>query len=433
MNTTVNFRTLGCRLNQSESDALQFAFQQHGYTIVPPDQAADISIVNSCAVTHQAEAKTRGAISAAHRMAPDGKIVVMGCYSHANAQQLLAMDGVRLVLGNCEKYQLLEHIEQLNDSDHQIIASPFENHDTFAPMGYISAGAHTRPHIKIQDGCSYYCAYCIIPYLRGPTRSRAVEDCVREAQKLDQKGFHEVVLTGINIGTYRSAQGQNITDVVEAILASTNLARIRISSIEPNLISDSLIGLVAHEPRVCRHLHIPLQNGSDRVLQAMKRRYTTAEFQSVTEKIFRENEDVCIGTDVMVGFPGESQDDFNAMRSFIERLPLSYLHVFRYSPRPGTAAASREDDVPFATKKERSAILRQISNAKRRRFHQGFLYQTEEVLWEQQDNDGRITGLTDHFIRVKAAGKPDLINRCIPTKLLRIKPGYMEGKTSREY
>ena len=185
--------------------------------------------------------------------------------------------------------------------------------------------------------------------------------------------------------------------------------------------------------RVCRHLHIPLQHGSDNMLQTMKRRYTSAEFESVIEKIFRENEAICIGTDAMVGFPGESQEDFGAMQSFIERLPLSYLHVFRYSPRPGTAAADREDSVPFRVKKERSAILRQISNAQRRRFHQRFLQQTEEVLWEQQANDRRITGLTDHYIRVKAAGKADLINRCSPTKLLHIKPGYMEGEISREH
>ncbi len=432
MTTTVNFRTLGCRLNQSESDALQFAFEKYGYMIVPPDQAADISIVNSCAVTRQAEAKTRGAISAAHRMAPDGKIVVMGCYSHTNARQLLAMDGVRLVLGNCEKYQLLEYLEQLGDSDCQIIASPFENYDTFAPADYIAAGAHTRPHIKIQDGCSYYCAYCIIPYLRGPTRSRPPEDCIREARQLEENGFHEVVLTGINIGTYRSSDGHDITDLVEGMLAATRLSRIRISSIEPNLVPDGLIQLIAQEPRVCRHLHIPLQSGSDRVLQAMKRRYTTAEYQSVIEKIYRENERVCIGTDVMVGFPGETRADFDAMQSFIEQLPLSYLHVFRYSPRPGTVAAEREDSVPAGEKKERSAILRQLSNTKRKRFQQRFLYRTEEVLWEQQNYDGRISGLTDHYIRVKAAGAADLLNRCSPAKLLRIKPGYMEGKISRE-
>jgi len=425
---TVNFRTLGCRLNQSESDVLQYQLRREGYRIVSFSAPADISVINSCAVTVPAEAKTRRAIAAARRVSPAGRIVVMGCYSQIAAGKLAKLQNVDLILGNREKYDLPKFLAQPGENEKRISVAAAGNCYSFAPAGTAASGTHTRAYLKVQDGCDYYCAYCIIPYLRGPSRSRRADDCLEEARLLENEGFREIVLTGINIGTYRTAEGETIEDLIRALLMGTDIPRIRISSIEPDLISGRLIDLIAHEKRICRHLHLPLQHGSDEMLKAMLRRYRAADFAGLVHRIHDINPEICIGTDLMVGFPGESENHFRQMEKLLEELPLSYFHVFRFSPRPGTRAAGKTDDVPFAVKQERSAILRTLGQRKRREFQRRFIGQNMTVLFEQEIAPHQIEGLTDNFIRVKVRAEKARIHRLGTVTFTRLREDYIDGE-----
>ncbi len=424
---TVSFRTLGCRLNHSESDSIQYDLTQKGLKTVSCLEPADLTVINSCAVTRQAEAKTRGAIAASRRISPEGKIAVMGCGSHFSPDKLMSLSGVDLVLGNCEKYNLYKYLPVLENDKKRIFVSSVNECDTFSPIGVVSSGSRTRAFMKIQDGCDYWCSYCIIPSLRGKSRSRKMEACIEETKLLSDKGFREIVLTGVNIGNYKSANGEDICDLIEKLLELTEIERIRISSIEPNLVSDRLIDLAKNEKRLCRHFHIPLQHGSDEILKSMHRKYCTKDFEELIDKVSREIPEVCIGTDVLVGFPGESEDNFVEMYRFLEKLPFSYLHVFRFSPRIGTVASGLKDDVTPNEKKRCSSILRQLSFSKKQIFLNRFLDKTVTVLFGKKIKDKCFVGLTDNYIRVKAKANRDFINKLVRVKLKRVNSDSIEG------
>ena len=408
---TVSLRTLGCRLNHSESDAVQDELQKFGWQIVSQNIPADVTVINSCAVTHQAEAKTRGAIAAARRISPQGKIMVVGCYAQLAAQELLNQAGVTLVLGNKEKYHIPEYLKELEQGKSGIFMTNGDQGYTFPLDGIIARGDRLRAHLKIQDGCDYHCAYCIIPLLRGRARSRNFVQILNEARMLSELGFQEIVLTGVNIGTYSTDVCKDLATLVESLLAKTSIKRIRLSSIEPDLITDRLIDLMAHESRFCRHFHIPLQHGAGPILKRMQRRYTTKMYHELVARIADSVPDVCIGTDVMVGFPGETESHFQTMLRLIKRLPLTYLHVFRFSARPGTAAANLSNPVPEYLKKERVTQLRDLGKSLKKCFLKSFIGRELIVLFEKKNELGLFEGLSDNYITVRVSSSQLLINQ----------------------
>jgi len=404
-------RTLGCRLNHSESDAVQDELQKSGWQIVSPNIPADATIINSCAVTRQAEAKTRGAIAAARRISPQGKIMVVGCYAQLAAQELLNQNGVTLVLGNKEKYHIPEFLKGIEHGQGGIFVTNEDQGYTFPPDGVVARGDRLRAHLKIQDGCNYRCAYCIVPLLRGRARSRNFIEILNEARMLDDLGFQEIVLTGVNIGTYTTDECIDLASLIESLLAKTGIKRIRISSIEPDLITDRLIDLMASESRFCRHFHIPLQHGAEPILKQMRRRYTTKMYCELVTRIADSIPDVGIGTDVMVGFPGETEPHFQAMLHLIQRLPLTYLHVFRFSARPGTVAATLSNPVPEYVKKERAEQLRDLGKSLKEHFLKNFIGQELIVLFEKKNELGLFEGLSDNYITVRVSSSQLLINQ----------------------
>ncbi|MGC9363810.1 MAG: tRNA (N(6)-L-threonylcarbamoyladenosine(37)-C(2))-methylthiotransferase MtaB [Fidelibacterota bacterium] len=416
---TVNFRTLGCRLNHAESDALQFGLQEAGYRIVDKKQTADLTVINSCAVTRQAEAKTRGAIAAARRISPRGKIAVIGCYPQLDPETVAVVNGVDLVLGNSEKYRLQEYLDELKQERCVIHVSGTLEQDTFPAAGVMAKGSLSRAHLKVQDGCDYRCAYCIVPFLRGPSRSRAFHACIHEAVSLVEQGFRELVLTGVNLGSYRDGEN-TLDDLVAALLQESRIERLRISSIEPDLVSERIIKMIAEEGRLCRYMHIPLQHGSDPVLQRMRRRYKVTQFVELVHKVTRAIPSVCIGSDVMVGFPGETEHQFQEMVNILEELPIAYLHVFRYSSRPGTAADRLEDTVTDRVKKERSVRLRELSRRKRHQFMQRFIGQEVAVLYEKKTKLGLYRGLSDNYITVNVKSDAQIVNRIKTTRITHV-------------
>ena len=413
----INFRTLGCRLNHAESDSIQFGLKLENYQIVDQNTSADLTIINSCAVTRQAEAKTRGAIAAARRISPNGKIAVVGCYSQLSPESLIILEGVELVLGNSEKYRISDFISALEKGQCNILVRKSSDGNTFPPAGLISKGSHTRALLKVQDGCDYRCAYCVIPLLRGTSRSRNFQACIDEAKLLIEQGVKEIVLSGINIGSYRTEDGEDFTNLVAAILNQTSLKRLRISSIEPDLIDARLITLMRDNSRFCRHFHLPLQHGSDEVLSWMRRRYKIKAYRDKIQQIYEQVPDVCIGTDILVGYPGETAAHFDELLTLLQELPVAYLHVFRYSARPGTAAFQNRDSVPIAIKKARSAKLRQLSDIKKQHFICQYLNRELSVLFEKKSKMGLYQGLSDNYITVNVKSKKLLINHIRTVKI----------------
>lgn len=422
----VAFRTLGCRLNHSESDSIASRLQEVGYEIVPQNQPADITVINSCTVTQQAAAKTRGAVAAARRISPPGKIIVAGCYAQEIKAALLRVPGVDLVIGNQEKYQLEKYIPHLNEEPPRAYVAdwngekPAEMNSTFPNHADIPDGFRTRAFMKIQDGCDYYCDYCIIPYLRGPSRSRPWQACLTEAQRLYEKGYQEIVLSGINLGHYQSTDNRNLADLIKKLIQDTDIPRIQLSSIEPDLVNNELIDLMKNEERICRHFHIPLQHGTYKILDAMGRKYTPGFYQRLVRHIAQEIPGVSIGTDVMVGYPGESSQDFNDLVTYLKVLPVNYLHVFRYSQRPLTRAVKKTDTVSVPEKKQRAAQLRKLSRDKQQNFIKRHLDNTFKVLYEEAVNGEYYQGYTDNYIKVKTESNLGIVNQIKLTKLYKI-------------
>ncbi len=404
-------------MNRSESDSIGELLHKQGYDLVNSDSSADLTIINSCSVTRQAAAKTRAEVTAARKSSPDGKVAVVGCYAQELGDELLNQDGVDLVLGNINKYSISEYFEELEIGKKLSQVKNINQMDwskdgcsTFLNDSTIPDSSRTRANLKIQEGCDYYCSYCIIPYLRGSSRSRKFDSCIQEAQGLEETGYKEIVLTGINIGTYQD-KGRNLVDLIQSLLAKTNLDRIRISSIEPDLVSDELIQLMKNEKRLCRHLHIPLQHGSDKILKKMNRRYIVEEYRNLVDKIADSIPEICLGTDIMTGFPGEGDREFEEMYKNLKAMPVVHYHVFRYSPREGTRAYDFPDQVHSRTAKQRAKLLRKLGASKKESFVAEYEGQNVEVLAEQFNKNNILTGYTENFIRVKFKGKQEDVNR----------------------
>ena len=423
---TVAFHTLGCKLNFAETSTIARQLIGAGYEKVEFDDPAQVYVINTCSVTDNADKECKFHVKRAVKANPDGLVVVLGCYAQLKPEEISAIEGVDLVLGAKEKFNLLNFLDDLrkSESSAQVHSCEIEDADFF--IGSYSIGDRTRAFLKVQDGCDYKCTYCTIPMARGISRSDTIENIVKTAQQIAQQDIKEIVLTGVNIGDYGKGEFGNkkhehtFLDLVAALNEVDGIERIRISSIEPNLLKDETIELVAKSKSFVPHFHIPLQSGSDEILKKMKRRYLTALYTSRVNKIREILPDAASGVDVIVGFPGETEERFLETYNFLAELPISYLHVFTYSERDNTEAVSMEGVVPISERKRRNKMLRILSEKKKMAFYQTQLGKVLPVLWEHEEKNGMMFGFTDNYVRVQKPYDEKSVNKVERVKLEKI-------------
>ncbi|MDP4200320.1 MAG: tRNA (N(6)-L-threonylcarbamoyladenosine(37)-C(2))-methylthiotransferase MtaB [Bacteroidota bacterium] len=394
--TRASLHTLGCKLNYAETSALARGLAEQGFSIVPFGEQSDVVVLNTCSVTENAEKECRQLIRRIRRQSPKSKIVVTGCYAQLRPEEIASIDGVSLVLGASEKFNIFQHLPSLTYSaPPRIAVSEIEDAHEFHAAS--SLDDRTRAFLKIQDGCDYSCSFCTIPKARGASRSAEVEDILARAIELCHDGFHEIILSGVNVGDFGRKTGSSFLQLIRAMDAESEItARIRISSIEPNLLSDEIIGFVAGSEKFCPHFHIPLQSGSSRILRLMQRRYQPDLYRSRVEVIKRLMPHAAVGADVIVGFPGETDRDFIDTIHFIESLELSYLHVFTYSERPGTNAATMSGTVPMQIRRDRNRTLRLLGEKMKRSFHESQCGRDVTVVLEPCGE-----GYSENYVRVR--------------------------------
>lgn len=400
--STVAFITLGCKVNQFETESMEGLFKQSGYDIVPSTNAADVYVINTCSVTSFGDKKSRQLIRRVQRLNPKAVIAVTGCYSQAAPDEVKAIEGVRVVLGTSDRANIVNYVEQAMEEDGVIDkVDDIMKAREFEDIPLYEMPARTRAFLKIQEGCTNFCSYCIIPYTRGPLRSRKLESIRSEAQKLLDHGFKEIVLTGIHLGAYGKdfKDGTSLYDAAKAVLELPGLRRLRLSSLESIELSPELLELIKTNPKFSHHLHLPLQAGSDEVLKKMNRHYNRDEFTALIKNVKKSVPGVAISTDVIVGFPGETEEMFAESLEYIKTLGFARMHVFPYSPRTGTPAARLPDQVPEPVKKNRVHRLQSLAQEMADDFHSQYLGTVQEVLFET-NNDGITDGLTDTYIRV---------------------------------
>ena len=412
----VSFYTLGCRLNQAETAIIARSFKNKGFEITDFSQPANLAVINTCTVTEQADAKCRQAVRKVLRQNPQTLVAVVGCYAQMAVDTISSIPGVDLIVGNEHKLKLADYIDGLDKLKQPlVIHSPKISREEFIIENYGLYDNATRANIKIQDGCNFVCSFCIIPTARGAARSRKLDDILREAEKLVELGHQELVLTGVNIGTYQS-EGNTIVTVLNELEKIDNLKRIRISSIEPTTIPEAVIELIADSNKICKHLHIPLQSGDNRILKLMRRRHTAKEFVEFIEYVCKKIPSIGIGTDVMVGFPSEDETAFVNTKKILADLPVTYYHVFTYSDRKGTGSYRMNEKVNPAEKKKRTRILIEQGKRKRRAFYDQYINSEMPVLFEQRNNDGLWTGYTSNYMSAAVSSEIDLHNQIIPVK-----------------
>jgi len=417
---TVAFYTLGCKLNYSETSAIGRQFEQGGYGVVNFNEGADIYVINTCSVTEFADRKCRKVVRQALRQAPHANVVVVGCYAQLKPQEIAEIPGVDLVLGAAEKFRILDYVDSLSKAPGNGLVHAGEVTEARDFVNAFSFGDRTRSFLKVQDGCDYKCSFCTIPLARGKSRSDTVENVVANAQKIAEMGVKEIVLTGVNLGDFGNGteviEGMKpkkeamFIDLIRELDRVEGIERFRISSIEPNLLTDEVIEFVATSRRFVPHFHVPLQSGNDKQLKAMRRRYKRELYVSRVAKIKELMPHCCIGVDVIVGFPNETEDDFLETYRFVNELDVSYLHVFTYSERENTLAAEMSDVVPVHERRRRNEMLRILSEKKKRYFYNQHLNETRKVLFENSKTSGQMTGFTDNYIKIIAPYDPLLIN-----------------------
>jgi threonylcarbamoyladenosine tRNA methylthiotransferase MtaB len=415
----VAFHTLGCKLNFAETSTISRSFPDDQFEKVKPGAKADIYIINTCSVTDTADRKCRQTIKRFINQSPGAVIAVVGCYAQLNPEEVSSIPGVDLVLGTNEKYDVSNYL--LNRGKRnipEVHACNSQSPGRFYPSW--SMGDRTRSFLKVQDGCDYTCSYCTIPAARGHSRNPDISSLVGEAEKIAEKGIKEIVLTGVNIGDYGKSTGEAFISLINELLKVDGIERYRISSIEPNLLTDELIDLTAENRKIVPHFHIPLQSGSDSVLGFMRRRYKRAQFEDRVRKIRTKIPLAGIGADVIVGFPGESDQDFEDGFCFINEMPLSYLHVFNFSERPGTPAEKMTDKVSSLTREKRSKKLISLSEKKHDEFCKLNTGKISEVLFEHTKRDGMITGFTGNYLRTEYPWNSDLVGKVIKVRLTGI-------------
>ncbi len=424
--------TLGCKVNQYESEALAGLFRQAGYETVDFKDCADVYVVNTCTVTHLGDRKSRQMIRRAVRNNPDAVVAVTGCYAQTAPGEVLQIPGVDIVVGTGDRHRLPELVGEARQSRVPINAvGDIMQAAEFAEMPIPDYESRTRAYIKIQEGCSNFCTYCIVPYARGPLRSRPAERVLGEAAHFIKAGFREIVLAGIHTGAYGfdRGEGRNLAGLVHKVARLPGLQRLRLSSIEPMDITFDLIDMIAENPVICRHVHIPLQSGDDTILQKMNRHYTAGEFARLVAAVRDRVPGVAVTTDIMVGFPGETDELFENSYQFIKALGFAGVHIFKYSPRRGTPAAGFPAQVVPGQKEERSQRLIELGAEMARIFAEKFLGVTTDVLVEQRHGQQSklYEGLTDNYLRVLLPGNEDMRGRFIPVRLERVKGEYLLG------
>lgn len=406
---TIAFHTLGCKLNFAESSYLAGCFSGRGYTQVDFHQKADVYVVNTCTVTEVAEKKCRAAIRQAHKLNPEAVVAVMGCMSQLKSEKIAQIEGVDIIIGNDDKRKLLDLVENYRKPSGMCrdICDISRDRNFFPSY---SSSDRTRSFLKIQDGCDYFCTYCAIPYSRGRSRSASIEETVKYAELLAAQGSKEIVLTGVNIGDFGRTTGETFFGLIQRLDKVCGIERYRISSIEPNLITEEIVDFCASSRAFLPHFHIPLQSGSNRILHLMKRKYDRELFAQRVEKIKSRMPDAFIAADVIVGFPDETDEDFEDAKAFIESLDLAALHVFTYSERPDTPAEKMPNPVPIPVRQARSAALQELSARKKEAFYLSHRGQKAKVLWEAEEQKGMMFGFTENYIRVARTFSPEHIN-----------------------
>ncbi len=415
MKKKVAFYTLGCKLNFSETSTIARSFVDEGFERVAFSESADMYVINTCSVTDNADKKFKTIVKQAQKGNPNAYIAAVGCYAQLKPEELASVDGVDLVLGATEKFKIRDYINDLSKNDFgEVHSCEIEDADFY--VGSYAIGDRTRAFLKVQDGCDYKCTYCTIPLARGISRSDALDNVLKNAAEISAKGIKEIVLTGVNIGDYGKGEFGNkkhehtFLDLIKALDSVEGIHRLRISSIEPNLLKNETIDFVAKSNSFVPHFHIPLQSGSDALLKLMKRRYMTALYTERVTRIKSVMPNCCIGVDVIVGFPGETDEHFLETYHFLNELDISYLHVFTYSERDNTEAALMGGVVPKKVRNKRSKMLRGLSVKKRRAFYESQLGETLNVLFEGENKEGYIHGFTENYVKIKTPWNPNLVN-----------------------
>ncbi|HXB39778.1 MAG TPA: tRNA (N(6)-L-threonylcarbamoyladenosine(37)-C(2))-methylthiotransferase MtaB [Bacteroidia bacterium] len=439
MNTrkTVAFHTLGCKLNFAETSSIARSFEKNGYLKKDFSEPADVYVLNTCSVTENADKECRQIIRNVRKIAPQGIVAVIGCYAQLKPNDIGAIEGVDLVLGAKEKFNLLQYVNSISKTDKAEVHS-CEIEETHEFISSYSAGDRTRSFLKVQDGCDYTCSYCTIPLARGKSRSDSIDNVVKQANEIAAQGIKEIVLTGVNIGDFGTRHAELVSasetqntknvfgkketflDLITELEKVESIDRFRISSIEPNLLKDEIIEFVARSKRFVPHFHIPLQSGSNKILKGMRRRYQRDLYTGRVNAIKKQMPHACIGVDVIVGFPGETEEDFMETYNFLNTLDISYLHVFTYSERPDTDALEIKPVVPVHIRKERNKMLRILSEKKQRAFYTQHLSTNRDVLFETENKNGFINGFTDNYIKVSVPFTESLINKLENSTLLKL-------------
>jgi threonylcarbamoyladenosine tRNA methylthiotransferase MtaB len=402
MNKKVALHTLGCKLNFSETAAIGKQFTTRGFSVVEFSDHADVYVLNTCSVTENAEKECRQVIRRSLRINPEAFVIVTGCYAQLRPEEISQIEGVDAVLGSNEKFDLFSYLNNFEKKELACIytSTKDELDHVFGVASSTDIDSRTRAYFKIQDGCDYKCTYCTIPLARGASRSLEPEKVLEQFRLIIEQGYKEVILTGVNVGDYGKSFAIDFFHLLKKLVSVEGDFRIRISSIEPNLLTDEIIALTLSTEKICKHFHIPLQSGSDRILRLMQRRYTTDDYKTLITKLNKVNPEIGIGVDVITGFPGETEEDFQETYNFLRDLPISYLHVFTYSERPDTKAISLPDKVETVERKRRSTLLRILSDKKRFAFHEKFVGKKERVLFEETEDNGIIKGFTSNYIKV---------------------------------
>ena len=428
---TVAFYTLGCKVNQYESEAISSLFEQKGYDVVPFEQSSDVYIINTCTVTNLSDRKSRQAIRKAKKNNPNSIVAVMGCYAQTASEDVMKLPEVDLVIGTKDRKKIIEYISRIEAGECRINAvDNIMSTRDFEELKVTTYKERTRAYLKIQEGCSQFCSYCIIPYARGPIRSRKPEDIIEEVKGLSQNGFLEIVLTGIHLASYgRDLKSTNLLDIIQRLNMIEEIKRIRLGSIEPTTISEEFVSAAAKMPKLCPHYHLSLQSGCNKTLRAMNRKYTTDDYRNSVALLKKKIPDVAVTTDIMVGFPGETEEDFKTSLNFAQEIGFSKIHVFKYSPRKGTPAAAFENQISPQEKEKRSRLMLDLSDSLESQYFQNYIGKEMEVLYEQEMHGKKeyIEGLTKNYMRVMSKGGNELKGNIKSTKLEKITSGLFEG------
>ena len=417
----VAFYTLGCKLNFSETSTLARLFEEGGYGKVDFEENPDVFIINTCSVTENADKKCKQLVKRAQKINSNALIAIVGCYAQLKPDEIGKIPGVDLVLGANEKFNLLEHIDKLESKPEKSIVKYDSIKKTVDFVPSFSFGDRTRSFLKVQDGCDYFCTFCTIPLARGKSRNASISETVKEAEKIAQTEIKEIVLTGVNIGDFGQGGVENFNELVQELDKVEGIDRFRISSIEPNLLSNEIINFCLNlSKRFVPHFHIPLQSGSNAMLKAMRRKYETELYAERVATIKKHNPDCCIGVDVIVGFPGETDEEFAKTVDFLKEIDISYLHVFTYSERANTTAIKMGDSVPMEIRRERSKILHLLSDRKKRHFYEQNKGRIRTALIESEQDEGWMYGFTDNYVKVRIPFDLSLANKLVEVKLVKV-------------